>query len=37
MATTTLDFYNEVYNDEFDPEFSDSMLKEILMLAWDYL
>ena len=30
-------FMNEVYNDGFASEFSVSMLKETIALAWDYV
>ena len=30
-------FMNEVYNDGFAPEFSVWMLKETIVLVWDYV
>ena len=37
VAITTSNVMNEVYNGRFSPELSDSMLKKIIVLVWDYL
>ena len=37
VAIATSNFMNEVYNGRFSPEFSVSMLKEIIMLVWEYV
>ena len=36
VAIATLNFMNEVYNGGFSPEFSVSLLKEIIALVWEY-
>ena len=37
MAIATPNFMNEVYNGRFAPDFSVSMLKEIVALVQDYV
>ena len=37
VAIATSNFMNKVYNREYSPRFSISMLKKIISLVWDYL
>ena len=37
VAVATSNFMNEVYKGRFSPEFSVSVLKEIIALVWDYV
>ena len=37
VAIAKSNFIKEIYNGGFSPEFSVSMLKEIIALVWDYV